>query len=525
MNKFNYGSFDSTADASVFTTEKGYTESGGETTTRKQFSYPLKELKDFVNGTVSIKDIDGVEKAVQLKVADDLTIKFSTDGTTFADTASSGHIIYDGDGIPYTQRTKLKFRNTEVTDDGEFTIVQGLTGPTGPTGATGPQGIQGPQGPQGITGPQGIQGNTGQAGKSMIPKSLYSTLEDLQTAHPTGVAGDAYAVGTSVSNVIYCWDVDANQWTNMGTLRGPQGATGNTGPTGAQGPQGVAGAQGPQGQPGADGRSFTVLGRYDTIQQLEAEHPTGSSGDAWAVGTAQSNVIYIWDTEDLHWVSVGALQGPQGPQGPQGIQGPTGPQGEQGPTGATGPQGPQGETGIQGPQGVQGETGAQGPQGIQGPQGPQGPQGATGSAGPGVASGGYTGQFLRKNSSTDYDTQWFTVIVDQTYDSTSANAQSGVAVASGIANYDNYTTLSVGISGWNTSTLESETVYTKELTLTGGTSGKHPIVSLAITKTSTMDAENEMFAQIIKVEEGNDTLTITSSAIPTTAYTLQVKNY
>jgi hypothetical protein len=37
---------------------------------------------------------------------------------------------------------------------------------------------------------------------------------------------------------------------------------------------------------------------------------------------------------------------------------------------------------------------------------PEGIQGATGAVGPGVAAGGTTGQFLQKNSSTDYDTVW-----------------------------------------------------------------------------------------------------------------------
>ena len=71
-----------------------------------------------------------------------------------------------------------------------------------------------------------------------------------------------------------------------------------------------------------------------------------------------------------------------------------------------GPQGPAGPEGPQGIQGPQGETGPQGIQGATGPQGPQGPAGATGATGPGVAAGGTTGQVLKKNSNTDYDTIW-----------------------------------------------------------------------------------------------------------------------
>ena len=64
---------------------------------------------------------------------------------------------------------------------------------------------------------------------------------------------------------------------------------------------------------GADGTSFTVLGRYDTLAALKAAHPTGSEGDAWAVGSAEDNDIYLWDVDAEDWKSVGSLQGPPGP--------------------------------------------------------------------------------------------------------------------------------------------------------------------------------------------------------------------
>lgn len=47
-----------------------------------------------------------------------------------------------------------------------------------------------------------------------------------------------------------------------------------------------------------------------------------------------------------------------------------------------------------------------GPQGPEGPTGPEGPEGPTGPSGPGVASGGTTGQILKKKSGTNYDTEW-----------------------------------------------------------------------------------------------------------------------
>lgn len=167
--------------------------------------------------------------------------------------------------------------------------------------------------------------------------------------------------------------------------QGPQGVPGAQGPQGVAGPQGEQGVQGPKGDkgdPGEDGNNFAVLGLYATMIDLFSAHPTGEKGDAYAVGTAKSNTIYIWDVDDDTWKDIGALQGPQGPQGEQGESG------------------PQGQQGIQGPQGLQGI------QGNPGPQGPQGEQGETGPAGVGVPSGGTKGQVLIKSSDNSYETEW-----------------------------------------------------------------------------------------------------------------------
>lgn len=63
-------------------------------------------------------------------------------------------------------------------------------------------------------------------------------------------------------------------------------------------------------------------------------------------------------------------------------------------------------TGAQGPQGEKGDKGDKGDTGATGAQGPTGPQGPAGANGAGVASGGTTGQVLKKKSNTDYDTEW-----------------------------------------------------------------------------------------------------------------------
>ena len=67
-----------------------------------------------------------------------------------------------------------------------------------------------------------------------------------------------------------------------------------------------------RGPVGKDGNSYTVKGLYATLSALQAAHSAGSAGDAWFVGTADSNVVYQWDVDKAAWVNVGPLKGPSG---------------------------------------------------------------------------------------------------------------------------------------------------------------------------------------------------------------------
>ena len=254
------------------------------------FDSNSNEIKTAFNSLIDALTADGGGELVKgvniryMRINGDDQIEISVDGENWAATASSGHIIEDEDGNTYTQRSRLIFAG-DVEDTGTATYVRGITGPAGP------------QGPAGETGSQGIQGPEG--------KVYYPTVSD---------------------EGVLSWELtepDEDPPLSV-SIRGPQGQTGERGPrgytgsTGSTGPQGV---QGIQGIAGADGRSLVILGRYETLALLEAAHPTGDAGDAWAVGTATDNLIYLWDTDQLEWTCVGALQGPPGPQGVQGLQG------------------------------------------------------------------------------------------------------------------------------------------------------------------------------------------------------------
>ena len=78
------------------------------------------------------------------------------------------------------------------------------------------------------------------------------------------------------------------------------------------------GPQGLKGDDGADGRSFTILAIYPTLAALQTAKPAGAAGEAYAVGTADNNYVYIWDTVQNEWTNIGQIQGPVGPQGPAG---------------------------------------------------------------------------------------------------------------------------------------------------------------------------------------------------------------
>lgn len=62
---------------------------------------------------------------------------------------------------------------------------------------------------------------------------------------------------------------------------------------------------------GSDGTSVNILGSYDTLEELQAAHPTGNVGDAYII---QGN-MYVWCLDTNSWENVGNIQGPTGADG------------------------------------------------------------------------------------------------------------------------------------------------------------------------------------------------------------------
>lgn len=201
-----------------------------------------------VNGLSLVKDLDYTENVV----GD--TVRISITGGV----GGSGTIIHF---------TVLRIIELAVED---FARLKGDPGPQGPQGA---QGIQGQKGDRGEQGPAGADG------RSFTVKSSYETEEELRAAHPEGQAGDAYFVGTTQDNVLFIWDVERADWTNVGPIQGLKGDKGDKGDAftyedfteeeleALKGEKGDKGDDGKDGKDGEDGIMFGVNGFF----QLEVD--------------------------------------------------------------------------------------------------------------------------------------------------------------------------------------------------------------------------------------------------------------
>ena len=181
-----------------------------------------------------------------------------------------------------------------------------------------------------------------------LEPSEFAQMEQEITAHSAAAQAAAaqaeQAADRAEQAAVHAPTVQNGMWWGFDPACGAYIDTG-VAAQGPQGPQGALGEKGDKGDPGtpgkdgADGASFTIGARFDSLQALLQAHPTGTPGQAYAVGTAEENTIYNWSAEFGTWQDLGRLKGPQGEPGPQG---------EKGEPGAAGQPGPQGEPGADG---------------------------------------------------------------------------------------------------------------------------------------------------------------------------------
>ncbi len=69
--------------------------------------------------------------------------------------------------------------------------------------------------------------------------------------------------------------------------------------------------------------AFPIMGQYDTLAELEAEHPVGRDDEGYMI----QGDLWVWGGINNQWMNVGHIQselGPIGSEGPPCEQGPVG---------------------------------------------------------------------------------------------------------------------------------------------------------------------------------------------------------
>ena len=159
-----------------------------------------------------------------------------------------------------------------------ITIPMGATGPTGPIPT--------------ITVGEVITGAAGSEANVSVNET--SSGAEFSFTIPVGENGYTYIPSVDENGVI-SW----SRTQGSGTVPPSTNIIGPIGPTGPTGPAGTG---------------VQINGDYDSEEELESAHPTGTPGEAYLV----NGVLYVWSSTSNSWVNVGAIQGPTGPTGDTG---------------------------------------------------------------------------------------------------------------------------------------------------------------------------------------------------------------
>ena len=221
------------------------------------------------------------EEITNIKINEDKQLETSNDGgTTWEATASSGHIIENGAGTQYPARARLQFSDNVVISDNPQQNKTFISVPAGEKGEKGESAT--------IT-----IGNVQSGDAAQVENVGSDTDAIFNFTFPRGEHGSAATI-------------------RVGTVQSGQNASvSNSGTTS----DAIFNFVLPKGEKGDTGTSFQIKGMYATYEELIAAHPTGSRGDAYAVGTSEQNVIYNWNNDTRAWDNLGGLKGAKGDTG------------------------------------------------------------------------------------------------------------------------------------------------------------------------------------------------------------------
>lgn len=157
-------------------------------------------------------------------------------------------------------------------------------------------------------------GEVGPMGPALKPRGTVATVADLPPLEEVEQGDMWFTADTKLGYV----KVD-DQWSD---------------------PIDMIGAEGKEGKQGTPGALMPILGLFNTMEELEAAHPTGARGDAYLIITAEGRDLVIWNIDTNSWQNTGpaGLRGEKGDTG-EGIQGRPGDKGEKGSVWLTLPEG------------------------------------------------------------------------------------------------------------------------------------------------------------------------------------------
>lgn len=221
------------------------------------------------------------EEITNIKINEDKQLETSNDGgVTWEATASSGHIIENGAGTQYPARARLQFSDNVVISDNPQQNKTFISVPAGEKGDKGESAT--------IT-----IGNVASGDEAQVENVGSDTDAIFNFTFPRGEHGSAATI-------------------RVGTVQsGENASVSNSGTTS----DAIFNFVLPKGEKGDTGTSFQIKGMYATYEELIAAHPTGSRGDAYAVGTSEQNVIYNWNNDTKAWDNLGGLKGAKGDTG------------------------------------------------------------------------------------------------------------------------------------------------------------------------------------------------------------------
>ena len=243
----------------------------------------FNELSEQIENSGIDKKIES-DKITNMKLDEDNNIVVSEDnGVTYRQTNSAGHIVQNGAGKDFPARSRLQFSDNVVITDNPR------------------------QNKTFISIPPGEKGDKGEAATvrvGQVESADEAYVENIGSAHdaifnfgiPRGDKGDAATI-------------------RVGKVQsGENPSVSNSGTTS----DAVLNFVLPKGDKGDPGTGLTLLDIYATLEALQSAHPTGQRGDAYIVGDALNNTVYLWSVDANSWVDVGQLKGEKGDKGAAG---------------------------------------------------------------------------------------------------------------------------------------------------------------------------------------------------------------